>query len=74
MNDRFRPILYAGTVVNLSIWSRWGELIYEGNSSDGWDGTVDGNAAPPDVYVYHLLVHLPNGEESDRHGDVTLIR
>ena len=74
VNDRFRPILYAGTVVNLSVWSRWGELIYEGNSSDGWDGTFEGEVAPSEVYVYVLLVRLPNGEEENRHGDVTLIR
>lgn len=74
MNDRFKPVLYAGTVVNLLIWSRWGELVYEGNSPEGWDGTFDGEAAPSDVYVYLLLIRLPNGTEEKRHGDVTLLR
>lgn len=74
MNDRFKPVLYAGTLVNLLIWSRWGELIYEGNSPEGWDGTFDGEAAPSDVYVYLLLIRLPNGMEEKRHGDVTLLR
>jgi len=74
MNDRFKPVLYAGTIVNLLIWSRWGELVYEGNSPEGWDGTFDGESAPSDVYVYVLLIRLPNGMEEKRHGDVTLIR
>jgi gliding motility-associated-like protein len=74
MNDRFKPVLYAGTVVNLSIWSRWGQLVYAGNAANGWDGTFDGEAAPSDVYVYQLLIRLPSGEEQNRHGDVTLIR
>lgn len=74
MNDRFTPVLNGGTIINLSVWSRWGELVYEGNNSNGWDGTFDGEAAPSDVYVYQLVVRLPNGEEKKRHGDVTLIR
>lgn len=74
INDRFRPVLYAGTVVNMTIWSRWGELVYEGDSPNGWDGTFDGEIAPADVYVFQLLIKLPNGEEEKRHGDVTLLR
>lgn len=74
LNDTFRPILYAGSLLNLSIWSRWGELVYEGNSPNGWDGTFDGVPAPSDVYVYNLLVRLPDGTEEKRHGDLTLLR
>ncbi|MBL7781689.1 MAG: gliding motility-associated C-terminal domain-containing protein, partial [Saprospiraceae bacterium] len=74
MNDRFKPVLNGGTVIKLSVWSRWGELVYESNNANGWDGTFDGEAAPSDVYVYQLVVRLPNGEEKMRHGDVTLIR
>ncbi len=74
LNDRFRPVLYAGTLLNLSIWSRWGELVYEGDSPNGWDGTFDGNAAPSDVYVFQMLIRLPNGVEEKRHGDLTLLR
>ncbi len=74
INDRFRPVLYAGALVNLLIWSRWGELVYEGNSPEGWDGTFEGEAAASDVYVYQLLIRLPNGAEEKRHGDVTLLR
>lgn len=73
-NDRFRPVLYAGTLLNLSIWSRWGELVYEGNSPNGWDGTFEGEIAPSDVYVFQMLIRLPNGQEEKRHGDVTLLR
>lgn len=73
-NDRFRPVLYAGTLLRLSIWSRWGELVYEGNSPDGWDGTFEGEAAPSDVYVFQMLVRLPNGVEEQKFGDLTLLR
>ena len=73
-NDRFKPIISSGSLLKMSVWSRWGELVYEGTSPEGWDGTFDGVQAPSDVYVYSLTVRLFDGTETERHGDVTLIR
>lgn len=74
INDRFKPALLTGTLINLQVWSRWGELVYEGNSPQGWDGNFDGIPAPSDVYVFQILVRRPDGTEEKRHGDITLIR
>lgn len=74
MNDRFKPTLFSGSLINLSIWSRWGELVYEGSSPEGWDGTFDGVPAPSDVYVFNMQLRLRDGTAANRHGDVTLIR
>jgi gliding motility-associated-like protein len=73
-NERFRPVLWAGTLLELQVWSRWGELVYEGDSPAGWDGSAEGRPAAPDVYVYRLRLRLPDGSEVLRHGDVTLLR
>ena len=43
--------------VNLSIYNRWGELVFETkNKSEGWDGSFNEKEADPGVFVYYLFV------------------
>ena len=74
----------------LSIYDRWGKLVYKTNDleADGWDGrNLKGIDAPPGEYVYHVTgiisgtdpenTELIQGEEvlkADRRGKVILIR
>ena len=39
-----------------------------------WNGKLDGEDAPSDVYVYYITVRFANGEEETYKGDVTLMR
>ncbi|MDX2133860.1 MAG: gliding motility-associated C-terminal domain-containing protein [Saprospiraceae bacterium] len=76
LNDVFRPVPSEGSEVisSLTIYSRWGEKVYEGSGPNAaWDGTVNGKPAPADVYVYILIVGCPDGTERFT-GDVTLLR
>ncbi|MBL7849295.1 MAG: gliding motility-associated C-terminal domain-containing protein, partial [Cyclobacteriaceae bacterium] len=75
-NDVFLPIVKGADEYNLQIYDRWGNLIFESNSSQiGWDGySADGKLLPAGVYVYKLTVRLSDGQRSTQIGDVTMIR
>lgn len=66
--------------VQLRIFNRWGEMIFESsNPSRGWDGTYEGKSLPPDVFLYSVKAGSCNGSElsqndSYKTGSVTLIR
>ncbi|MEZ4940251.1 MAG: PKD domain-containing protein [Saprospiraceae bacterium] len=64
-------------VLTLRIYSRWGQLVYEGTGplpSTGWDGRVDGKNAPSDVYVWVAEVQFITGKKEIHKGDLTLLR
>jgi gliding motility-associated-like protein len=63
--------------VQLSVFNRWGEQIWEGNQIGAeWDGTYLGNPVQQDVYVYRLLYNYINAEgirkEKVKFGTVTV--
>ena len=72
--------------LELVIYDRWGEKIYEGNYASswakegtypldiGWDGTFKGKPMNPAVFVYILKGAFLSGVEIDKKGNVTLIR
>ncbi len=63
-------------VEEFRVYNRWGQIVYDNEDpSQGWDGIFNGNPAPPEVYVYYIVVRLSEGGETvERKGDVTLIR
>ena len=81
VNDRFLLGLgkAAVGVRSLRIFDRWGALVYAvtdlpAGSAEGWDGRVDGRAAPPGVYVWTAEVSYLDGVTLPRRGAVTLLR
>ncbi|MCB0637604.1 MAG: gliding motility-associated C-terminal domain-containing protein, partial [Lewinella sp.] len=80
-NDHFT--IYDGGVVELvealRIFDRWGNLIFErqdmatNDPSQGWDGTLAGEAVNPGVYLYQAEIRLTNGELRQFTGSVTVI-
>ncbi len=75
-NDVFLPIVKGAEEYNLQIFDRWGNLIFESNSTQiGWDGyNASGILLPAGVYVYKLTIRLSDGQRSTQIGDVTMIR
>lgn len=82
VNQKFRPL---GTVsgladYSLSIFNRWGQLIFETNDpGEGWDGTYKGEAVPMGTYVYSaVFTSFESGvqaaQDFKKNGSVTLIR
>lgn len=74
LNQVFYPV-YEGVVeYELSIYSRWGELMF--NTTDinqGWDGYYKGSLCVQGVYVWKCTVTYGNGTSSIMAGDVTLL-
>ncbi len=60
----------------LIIYDRWGNLAFQSSDlSHGWDGTINGNPQPQDVYVYKLRYMLKHTRKwREKVGIVSLIR
>lgn len=74
-NDVF--LVYGTTIasVKMNIYTQWGQLIYQVDSTTtGWDGTYRGVAQPSGVYVYMVEVISLDGTKVMKKGTVTLIR
>jgi gliding motility-associated-like protein len=60
-NNIFLPVLPAGTIVdnyNLTIFDRWGEIIFESlNYEAGWDGTYHDKLVQDGVYTWTIQLH-----------------
>ena len=78
--DGKNDVFYAYSKVleqyELLIYDRWGNLAFKTEDlSKGWDGRINGNPQPQDVYVYklnYILKYTRNWRE--KVGTVTLIR
>ncbi|MFN8807671.1 MAG: gliding motility-associated C-terminal domain-containing protein [Bacteroidota bacterium] len=79
-NDVFLPIVRGiadePDAYNLQVFDRWGNLLFESNSSTkGWDGyDQNGKMMPAGVYVYKLTLRFSDTQRTTQVGDVTLIR
>ncbi len=65
----------------LRVFDRWGQLVFANTGGfgpndpqAGWNGTVGGDKASPDVFVWQAAVLYKDGETETRTGNVTLVR
>ncbi len=62
-------------VLDLRVFNRWGEQVFALSPNQrAWDGRVNGQPAPSDVYAYFAVVRFANGEQQTFKGDVMLLR
>lgn len=74
-NDVFHPNITGVKKYELSIYNRWGELIFESlDPKIGWDGYYREELCQQDVYVWKIKATSNTGEIIVRTGDVTLLR
>lgn len=74
-NDYFNVKVDGGTVEELLIFNRFGQLVYNhDNPAQGWDGRQGGKYAPADTYVFRLKVRTLGGEIKNYAGNFILIR
>jgi gliding motility-associated-like protein len=74
-NDIFLPIMRGVSEFHMTVFNRWGELLFETHSeTDGWDGYYKGKLCPQDVYVYKIVAKYENGQTVTKVGDIHLIR
>lgn len=75
INDSFNIMATDIATYNLSIYNRWGQLVYQSsNSNNSWDGLFRGENQAIGVYVYILAVEFTNGQSELYQGNVSLIR
>lgn len=75
LNDVFVPVLRGVKFYALSVFDRWGTLLFEtAELNKGWDGTYKGVASKQDVYVWKMSVSSKSGEQKNLTGQVTLTR
>lgn len=62
--------------IEMSIYNRWGEKIYESSGKDvSWNGKYNEVPCPEDVYIFKLKITGTNREEvAFESGNVTLLR
>ena len=73
VNDYFKPDARFLKEYSLTIFNRWGQLIYqENNAILGWDGTYNGETVPIESYVYILDGTDFTGEKVFKKGTVTV--
>lgn len=77
LNDVFYVYGEEITELNMKIFDRWGNLIFETNTqTEGWDGRANGGReiAQQDVYVYKVCIKDFAGKQHKFTGDVSLLK
>jgi gliding motility-associated-like protein len=79
LNDYFFPrnLLSKGlTTFKMSIYNRWGQVIFETTRTDGrgWDGKFNSKEQPVGAYIYIIDAAIKNGNTQHYQGNVTLLR
>lgn len=60
---------------NLSIYNRWGQLIFTSDSmTNGWDGTFEGTKCPEGVYYWVATAYSLDKKLIAKNGTITLMR
>ncbi|NOX48280.1 MAG: gliding motility-associated C-terminal domain-containing protein [Chlorobi bacterium] len=78
-NDGTNDILFVKgsgiDTLDLKIFNRFGELVFETNEIDkGWDGTSFGEKQEEEVYIYYLKAICFDGLITEKKGNITLLR
>lgn len=60
--------------INLIIYDRLGEKVFETNSKNGcWNGTYKGRKLEPAVFVYYFTIEYNNGITAESRGNISLV-
>ena len=80
INDVWRAVSPSDQdypISRLTIWDRWGNLLLSTpgiTNETGWDGTFRGQPCDPGVYVYDMVLILPDGSTRQISGEVELVK
>jgi trimeric autotransporter adhesin len=76
-NDVWKPVVFNLQRYELSIFNRWGEVIFKTTDPDlPWTGAVkDGDYYSPDgIYFYQLIYETDRQEAGDERGYIFVLR
>lgn len=79
INSRFKGYGIGIVSAELSVFDRWGTLLYFSNDVNeitlsGWDGNFKGKPASQGVYAYKIKAEFYNNSVFEKLGTVTLVR
>lgn len=76
INDTYYPIVQgSGSLLDYSIYNRWGELVYSGTIGDsGWDGKFNGKTSDIGSYVILVNAITSDGISKFQKSSFSLIR
>lgn len=74
-NDIFHPNVKGTEKYQFSIYSRWGELLFDTKDpEEGWDGYYKGKLCTADVYIWKITATFIDGRSYNKTGDLLLLR
>lgn len=74
-NERFEVKAYFVKDFKMSVFSRWGEVIYHSDDiAEGWDGNIKTGKAPGGYYLYKIEATNASGQTVVKNGSFLLIR
>ncbi len=74
-NERFEVKAYFVKDFKMSVFSRWGEVVYHSNDiAEGWDGNIKTGKAPGGYYLYKIEATNASGQTVVKNGSFLLIR
>jgi gliding motility-associated-like protein len=75
VNDTFKILALSVLDFRLTIYNRWGGLLFESTDiNNGWDGTYMGKPQPGGTYLFFFTVTHLNGKTESNEGSLTLLR
>ncbi|MBD2752242.1 T9SS type B sorting domain-containing protein [Spirosoma validum] len=75
INDEFLPRGIANDRFLMTIYGRWGEIVYSTtDKTKGWNGLINGAPASVGQYMYRIEIEDPGGQKTVRTGAVLLLR
>jgi gliding motility-associated-like protein len=82
INDVLVPLspIKGITVLDFSVFDRWGERVYQSSNfppndkTHGWNGTYKGENSQQDSYGFYFSIRLPDNQVKTYKGTVSLLR
>ena len=78
INDIFVPVGLDIETYRISIYNRWGQLVFNSNNlTEGWDGNFNNKPAESGVYIYKIDYQGYKNKQLQqftRTGNLTLMR
>lgn len=75
INDTFFPVDVMGIVSEMSVYNRWGELVWSRSSAtDSWDGKYNGEWVPNGTYIWYLMTTVDEINREEIVGHVNVMR
>lgn len=75
INDFWEPFIGSDyTIKQCTIYDRWGNMVYQTESSIIWDGRYNDLPCIPGVYIYYIELQNNINQIKKWSGDLTIIR